>query len=101
MSAVALPEAVESEGVDLTTYYQRQHGWFFGFFLATLAVSVIKDVVVDGRLPSPVNLSFHVFLAAAAISALLLRNRRFHELVGVASAAAMITYIILLFAQLR
>jgi len=101
MSAVVLPEQVDDAGTDLKAYYERQHGWFFGFFLATLVVSLLKDIVVDGHLPSAVNVGFHVFLASACLSALMLRNRRYHELVGVACAGAVVAYIILLFAQLR
>src|SRR2546423_4374212 len=55
MAAVALPEQAEEGGVDLTAHYDRQHRWFFGFLLATLAVSVVKDVVINGALPNTVN----------------------------------------------
>ena len=101
MAAVALPEQVEEhQSIDLSDYYNRQHRWFFGFFLATLAISVIKDVVIDGSVPAPVNLGFHIFLAAACLSAIVVRRRRYHELVGVASAVAFAAYIGLLFARL-
>src|SRR5439155_24106524 len=44
MAAVALPEQVDETMLDLGEYFDRQHRWFFGFFLATLIISVMKDV---------------------------------------------------------
>lgn len=101
MAAMALPEEVGDAGVDLGVHYDRQHRWFFGFFLATVVISVVKDVVIDGRLPQATNLGFHIFLAAACISALVVRRRRYHALIGIACAGGMATYITLLFARLR
>ena len=100
MAAVVLPEQLD-DATDLRMYYERQHRWFFGFFLATLIISVIKDLVINGRLPEALNLGFHIFLAAVCISAVLIRRRRYQEVVGVTCAAAMATYIGLLFTRLR
>jgi hypothetical protein len=101
MAAVALPEQPDESGLDLREYYGRQHRWFFGFFLATLAVSVAKEVIIAGRLPEAMNLAFHLFLAAASASAIVIRRRRYQEVVGVACAAAIAAYIGLLFMRLR
>jgi hypothetical protein len=101
MAAVALPEQVEGDGVDLAAYYERQHRWFFGFFVATLFISVAKDWVLGGRLPTAVNLGFHVFFGAVCLSAIFIRARRYQEVVGIAGAAGLATYIGLLFMHLR
>ena len=101
MAAVVLPEQVGDQPVDLAAYYDQHHQWFFGFLLVTLVVSVIKDVIINGSLPGPLNLGFHLFLAAASVSALLIRGRRYQEFVGVASAGAFIAYVALLFTRLR
>jgi hypothetical protein len=100
MAAVVLPEQLDEPRVDLAVYYDQHHRWFFGFFLATLIVSVIKDVIINGGLPGPLNLGFHIFLAAASVSALIVPRRRYQEIVGVASAAAFVTYVGLLFTRL-
>jgi hypothetical protein len=100
MAAVVLPEQVDDQHIDLAAYYDQHHRWFFGFFLATLIVSVIKDLVINGGLPGPVNLGFHTFLAAASVSAILIRRRRYHEVVGLTSAAAFVAYVGLLFTRL-
>ena|SRR5689334_16694955 len=101
MAAVVLPDEVSESGVDLGTYYERNRAWFFGFFLATLVISVLKDVLLSGQLPDAVNLGFHVFFALACISALIVRRWRYHEVLGVTCASAMVTYIALLFARLH
>jgi cobalamin synthase len=82
-------------------YYERHHRWFFAFFLATLVISVGKDVLINGSLPEPLNLAFHVVFAAICLSAILVRRRRYHEILGITGAAAMVAYIGLLFARLR
>lgn len=104
MAAVILPEQIGDDDtifVDLRAYYERHHQWFFGFFLATLAVSLAKDVVISGRLPDAVNVAFHAVLAAMCIVAILVRRRRVQATLGIAGAAAIAVYIALLFARLR
>src|SRR5205807_7731247 len=49
MAAVVLPEQVGDQQVDLAAYYDQHHQWFFGFLLVTLVISVIKDVIINGR----------------------------------------------------
>jgi hypothetical protein len=100
MSALVLPEQVE-ETVDLAAHYERQHRWFFGFFLATLVISVFKDLVINGHWPDPVNLGFHILLAVTCVSAIVVRKRRYQELVGITAPVVMVSYIGLLFMRLR
>ena len=100
MSIVVLPEQLDDQRTDLHAYYDRQHRWFFGFFLATLAVSVFKDRFINGAFPGTLNLGFHIFLAAASISAILVSRRRVQEVIGLTSGVAFVAYIGLLFARL-
>jgi len=100
MAAVVLPEQVEDAGVDLRVYYERNHRWLFGFFLATLVISVVKDVVLGGHLPTRINLAFHALLAAVCIVGLLVRGRRVHELLAITCAGAIAVYIGILFTHL-
>lgn len=101
MAAVVLPEQVDGPAVDLAAYYERQRTWFFGFFLATLVISVAKDLVINGQWPSGVNLGFHFFLAAISLSAMIIPSRRYQEVVGIAAAVTLVAYIALLFTRLR
>lgn len=101
MAAVVLPEQVEETETDLQAYFDRQHRWFFGFFLATLVISVIKDVVLGGRLPDATNLAFHVVFAVGCLTGLLARRQRSQELLAIGFAGTILAYIGVLFARLR
>jgi len=101
MAAVVLPEQVEGPMLHLANHYETQRRWFFGFFLATLIISVSKDLVINRHWPSAVNLGFHAFLAAVCVSAIIVRRRRYQEIMGIAGAAALMIYIALLFMRLR
>jgi MFS family permease len=101
MAAVALPEQIDETAIDLGVYFDRQHRWFFAFFLATLLVSVIKDVIVNGHLPDRTNLSFHLVLGIGCVAGMLLRGRRAQGILALGFAAVLVTYVALLFARLR
>jgi hypothetical protein len=101
MAAVALPEQIDEAGVDLGEYFDRNHRWFFAFFLVTLAVSIAKDVILGGRLPDATNLIFHGVLATGCVIGLLVHGRRHQEVLGVAFAGTIVAYIAVLFTHLR
>ncbi|MEO8881741.1 MAG: hypothetical protein ABI446_15215 [Gemmatimonadaceae bacterium] len=101
MAAVVLPENIESEAVDLRDHFEAQHRWMFGFFLATLIVSVVKEETLSGRLPLGANLAFHIFLIVACVSGIAIKSRRFHEVLALLIAMAIGSYIAALFATLR
>jgi hypothetical protein len=100
MAALVLPDVPAGEGVDLRAHYYREVTPFFALLLATLAVSITKDWMLDGALPDPANLAFHALFAAIAIAALLLRRPRLHEAIAVVMIAITAGYIALLFATL-
>jgi hypothetical protein len=87
--------------VDLRSNYYRQRNWFFGLFLALLAVSLLKDVVLSGTLPSGSNIGFHLCFAVVAISALVTVRDTVHRWIAYASNALVLVYIGLLFARLQ
>jgi hypothetical protein len=101
MAALVLPEQVDDEGSDLAIYFDRHHRWFFGLFLLTLIVSVMKDVVLNEELPGVVNLGFHILFAAGCAAGMIVRRWRAQESLGVAFAVAVLAYVGLLFARLR
>ena len=101
MAALVLPEEVGDHAVDLRTHYERQSSWFFSFRVATLLVSILKDLVLAGRLPRPENLAFHIFLIIMCIAAIVIRRPRFHEGLAVLGAVSITVYIAALFARLQ
>jgi hypothetical protein len=101
MAALVLPENVEGDVVDLAAHYERQRKWFFAFFITTLVVSVTKDLVINGGWPAAANLGFHVVLGVMCLSAIMVRGRRFQEVMGAVAALLMGAYIGLLFMRLQ
>lgn len=101
MAAVALPEQVDDHATDLGEYFDRHHRWFFGFFLATLVISVLKDVILGGVLPNTENLVFHALFASGCVVGLLLRSRRNQALLASLFGVAIVAYIAAMFAHLR
>jgi hypothetical protein len=101
MAALILPEQVEEARVDLAAHYDRHHRWFFGFFLATLCISVVKDVLLSGHLPEAANLVFHGLLAAVCVTAIVARSRRVQAVLSIVGAVAVALYIGALFMRLH
>ena len=112
-AALVLPESVTepsdegpgepaSAGVaDLRRHYERQAPWLYGCLAAVVLASVLKELVLEGRLPLGLNLAFHAVILVMFVLASVVRRRRFHELLAAANAIAVTGYIALLFSELR
>lgn len=100
MAIVVLPNQGVAT-VDMRTNYFGQRRWFFGLLGFLLVVSVVKDLVVSGSLPSGLNLGFHTTLLIATIVALSTERTAVHGAVAIVSSIAMIAYVGLLFGNLR
>ena len=100
MAGLVLPDMATTEAVDLRAHYYREQRAFFGVFLIMLTVSISKDWVVQGQLPSRENLAFHAVFGLFGIAGLLIRKPRFHEIATPLGALAMGAYVALLFARL-
>jgi hypothetical protein len=99
-AAIVLPD-VGSEGeVDLAGHFEEHRGAFFGFLLAILVASVLKDVVLNGELPSTTNLLFHAAMAALALIGMFVGDARVQLGLAVISATGFSAYIAMLFARL-
>jgi hypothetical protein len=100
LSAVVLPEVEPGDRVDLVDHFDRHRHIFYGFLIAMLVVSVLKDVVLDHHLPSPLNLTFHIILAVSAAAGLAIRSARVQLALALGGVAAFLVYVALLFAHL-
>lgn len=87
--------------IDMRVNYFAQRRWFFGLLLFLLMVSVLKDLVVSGSLPSALNLGFHGVFLAVAIGALSTDRESYHWAAAILSAVALFAYVGLLFGQLQ
>jgi hypothetical protein len=100
LSALIFPEIGRDERIDLVDHFERHRRVFFGFLIGMLAVSVLKDVVLDHRLPTPLNLAFHATAVATAVAGMVLRSGRSQLALALIAVAGALLYISLLFAHL-
>lgn len=100
MAAVILPDVPEGANVNLEGHFEAQRGPFFWSLLLVLAVSLIKDLMLQGSLPEAPNVVFHLFLGGIAVASLLTRRYLVHVALAVAAALSFAGYVALLFARL-
>jgi hypothetical protein len=98
-AGLVLPD-LSPERIDLEADYYRNRRWFFGLLAAAAVVSILKDVALEGELPEPFNLAFHMVLIGSCLAAMLSANRSYHMLLAPLSLALFVGYILLLFAKL-
>ncbi|MGE5062797.1 MAG: hypothetical protein ACM3IG_01895 [Myxococcales bacterium] len=100
LAALALPDVPAEQPVDLTRHFARHRKAFFAFLIAMLASSVAKEVVLEHQLPSPLNLGFHLLLAAIGIAGIAFSSRKVQLALALAATAGFLSYVTLLFARL-
>jgi hypothetical protein len=100
MAAVVLPDPGGDDVIELDVHFDRNRRWFFGFFLATIFTSLLKDFVLEGHLPQNANVAFHAVLAASAVGGMIARARWMQIAIVGAIALGFGFYIVLLFARL-
>ena len=98
-SGLVLPD-LKPDNINLEADYFRNRRWFFGLLAGAAVTSVLKDVALEGELPEPANLVFHILLIGSCIGAILSQNRAYHAILAPASLALFIAYIVLLFTSL-
>ncbi|MFI4970897.1 MAG: hypothetical protein ACHP7D_11890, partial [Lysobacterales bacterium] len=101
LAALVLPDFYGDAAVDLREHYYGHHRWFFALVVLLIAISIGKDLVIDGHLTDPLNLGFQGVFAAMGASAAMNRNARYHEAITVLGAIGIGAYITLLFTHLR
>lgn len=100
LAAMVLPDVADGAEIDLRTHYEAQRRPFFACLLAIVVVSIAKDLMLSGRLPSGTNLAFHGLFAVNALAGLALRSDRTQLAVAAAALLLFSFYVALLFAQL-
>ncbi len=101
LSALVMPDFDRDDALDLRANYFAHARWFFGMFVALLVVSLLRTYATDGRLPQPTDFAFHVAFLAGAVPAMFITNERFHKIAALVAAASILTYVALLFTELR
>ncbi|HXG81635.1 MAG TPA: hypothetical protein VNJ05_07525 [Sphingomicrobium sp.] len=98
-SGLVLPD-LTPERIDLEGDYFRNRRWFFGLLSAAAVVSLLKDLALEGHLPEPSNLGFHLVLIGTCLVAILSSNRAYHRALAPASLVLFAGYVAVLFARL-
>lgn len=101
VAALALPDARGDAAVDLRRHYYEHRRWFFAMLLAIVLVSLLKSLVVDGKLPDPVDLTFHGFFVLLSLSGIVIAAPRYHEALAALGILLMGAYIGTLFVHLN
>ena len=100
MAALVLPDIPADENVDLRDHYFRERQAFFGAGAAVVAWSIAREVIVEGQLPEPTNLAFHLIFLAMSVTALFSVREFLHKIFAAAMAGIFAVYTAMLFAQL-
>jgi hypothetical protein len=100
-AGLVFPDFSETDTIDLRDHYFRQHRWFFSLLCCALIVSVSKDLISDGKLPSRDNLLFHLVFFAAAATGALTKSEPAHKFLAVFGVIAFGSYIFALFGRLQ
>jgi hypothetical protein len=100
MAAFITPELAGDDRIDLREAYFREARWFFGSSLAAVAISLIKNFMLAGRMQSGVDLAGHVAFATLSVGGLFSRSDLVHKLIAPLSFLFFSLYIALLFVAL-
>lgn len=100
MAALVFPDMPADGPLDLKDHYYRERLPFFAVGAGAVAWSIVRDLVLDGTLPDPANLAFHLLFLAMALVAIRSRSERLHQLFAAAMLALFVIYVSLLFARL-
>jgi len=101
MTVLIVPQFAEGRSTDLRAEFYRDKVWFFACLIAILLLSLTRDFVMSGRLPSPANLVAHgAFLAVSGL-AIATTNDRVHPLIAALLLGMLSLYIATMFVRLR
>ena len=98
LSVLAFPRSGKTFDVEANYFEHRR--WFFALFAALLLVSIVKDLIVAGALPSMANLAFHAVLFVVSVVGIATENRVAHRLLAYGSLLLIGLYVALLFSRL-
>lgn len=100
LAGLVLPDLFGDAPVDLRRNFFDHRRWFFWIGFAVIAVSVSKDLVLSGGLPSAANLAFHAVFGALLLVGALTPNERYHKLNAIIGFALFVFYTLLLFTRI-
>lgn len=99
-SAMLVPDFSGSEPVDLRAQYHGERRWFFGCLLVLIFFSLLRPVILSGRLTSVDDLIGHGVFLAAIVIGISTDSDRVHQIVAPFMLAFFVVYVAMLFVQL-
>ena len=99
LTTVALPGTASAE-LDLKINFFANRVWFFTLLLVLITASLAKDLARLGTLPGGANLVFHAALVAVFALGLITKGDRLHHALAFAGLLLLVSYVVLLFANL-
>jgi hypothetical protein len=100
IAGLVFPDFFGEKVVDLKESYYAHRSWFFSLAFGAIVASLCKMVVLDGRLPPPMNLVFHGIFGLMLLIGAVTRSERYHKCAIVFGSALFVLYIILLYARM-
>jgi hypothetical protein len=101
LSALALPDFDRDEALDLRANYFAQTRWFFGIVIALVFVSLLRNVILKGRLPGETDFIFQLVFIVGAAGGAIFANETYHKILAPLSTVLYVLYIALLFTALH
>jgi hypothetical protein len=101
MTVLIVPQFEEGRSTDLRAEFFRDRVWFFACLIAILLLSLTRDFIMSGRMPSAANLVAHgAFLSVSAL-AIATTNDVVHKVISLLLLGMLVLYIATLFVELR
>jgi hypothetical protein len=97
LAGLSLPDVRADGPVNLYAHYHEHRRVFFVIIVLLVAVSLGKDMVFAGRLPTVANVAFQGGLAGAAVIAIATRAEWYHRALAPTVLAVFIAYVAVLF----
>ena len=96
LAALVLPDIGAETYADLRANYFAQSRWFFSLLVLLLVVSLVKDLVLSGSLPNPLNVGAHVLFIVTSIVGAITKRERVHPVLAPIGIVLMVAYIAVL-----
>ena len=100
LAALVLPDFFGDAPVNLRDHYYDHRRWFFSLLVLVILISLAKGLVIDGGLPRPTDLAFHLLFIALGISGVVIAHPRYHQMLAASGVIGFCAYIALLFTHL-
>lgn len=100
MAALVLPDLRQDGTTDLRDHYYREAPLFYGLGVAAILWNMVREYMLYGGLPEPLNLGFHFLFLTLSLTAMLVGRPRVHQAVTIVMSLLLTAYIALLFGHL-